>query len=104
MGKEPTYLEAGKGANFRVERNERRQSAPVNRATLVGVSELGMVVESVLRAGAYISFGSTTDGGALLIRILDGPDKLSSYCHTDQELLEALEALTDRYGDKLPNG
>jgi len=104
MGKEPAYLEAGKGANFRVERNERRQGTPVNRASLVGVSELGMVVESVLRAGAYISFGSTTDGGALLIRILDGPDKLSSYCHTDKELLEALEALTDRYGDKLPNG
>ena len=104
MAKEPHVLYSGKGGNFKVERNERRQAIQGDRASLVGVNELAMVIESVLRAGAYISFGSTSDGGALLVRVLDGPDKLSSYCHTGEELLAALEALAERYSDTYPNG
>ena len=52
------------------------------------------------KGGAYISFGRTSDGGSTLIRILDGDDKLSSYCHSDIEILEAMEALERRYARK----
>jgi len=104
MSKEPTNIHAGRGGEFKVERNERPKYFQDNRPSLVDVSQLGLVIESVLRAGAYISFGVTTDGGALLVRVLDGMDKLSSYSHTREELNGALEALALRYQDTYPNG
>jgi len=104
MAKEPTSFPIGKGGEFKVEKNARRVSFIGNRPSLLGVSELALVIESVLRAGAYFSVGATSDGGALLIRVLDGDNKLSTYCHTDEQLLAALEALAVRYSDTYPNG
>jgi len=104
MAKEPHVLYSGRGGDFKVERNERRQTLQGNRPSLLGVSELALVIESVISAGAYFSIGVTTDGGAVLIRVLDGPDKLSSYNHTSEQLLAALEKLAERYSDTYPNG
>jgi len=104
MAKEPTSFPIGKGGEFKVEKNARRFTPFGNRPSLLGCSELALVIESVLRAGAFFSVGQTTDGGALLIRVLDGDDKLTTYCHTDDQLLAALEALAHRYSDTYPNG
>ena len=88
----------GKGGAFKEEKNERNYDRPTGDcASLSRLGSLGDCVEHVIRAGAYISFGRTTDGGSTLIRVLDGDTKLSSYCHSDRDLLEALEALTQRY-------
>jgi len=100
MGNKEPYAQ-GKGGAFKVEKSERGNSAPTgNAASLDRLGSLGHCIESVIRAGAYISFGRTSDGGSTLIRILDGPDKLSSYCHSDTEVLEAVEALEARYKRK----
>jgi adenylate cyclase len=84
---------------FKVEANQRNAyRADGARARLDMHASLPRAVECAISAGAYISFGQSTDGGAILIRILDGADKLSVYCHSDVEIVEALEAITARYG------
>jgi len=92
----------GKGGQFKVEKNERaRQQSTGNASELDRYGSIGHCIESVIQSGAYISFGRTSDGGATLIRVLDGPDKLSSYCHTHGEIMEAMEALEARYKRKV---
>jgi len=94
--KEP--LGIGKGGAFKVEANNRAvRTNDGARDTLDSYGSIGRIIERVISNGAYISFGSTADGGALLIRVLDGDKKLSSYCHSKQDILEALQALEDRY-------
>lgn len=96
----------GTGGAFKVEKNAKGfERAKGNRACLDRYGSLGHVIESVLQSGAYISFGTTTDGGSVLVRVLDGDSKLSSYCHSNNEFMEAMEALEDRYkrgGKPLP--
>ena len=87
---------------FNVEKNNRtvqKSGSPAEKLDNYG--SLGHAIESVISAGAYISFGRTSDGGATLIRILDGDDKLTSYCHSHSEVLEAMEALEQRYKRKV---
>jgi len=103
MGKYNEQPTSGKGGDFRVEQNKRyTREAEGTAASLDRFGSLAECVECVISAGAYISFGRTTDGGATLIRVLDGDDKLSSYCHTHAEVLEALEALRLRYRRPTP--
>jgi len=98
MGKYNEQPTSGKGGEFRVEQNKRyTREAEGAAASLDRFGSLAECVECVISAGAYISFGRTTDGGATLIRVLDGDDKLSSYCHSHAEVLEAMEALRLRY-------
>ena len=98
MGKYNEQPTSGKGGDFRVEQNKRyTREAEGSAASLDRFGSLAECVECVISAGAYISFGRTTDGGATLIRVLDGDDKLSSYCHSHAEVLEAMEALRLRY-------
>jgi len=98
MGKHDERPTSGKGGDFRVEQNKRyTREAEGSAADLSRFGSLAECIECVIAAGAYISFGRTTDGGANLIRILDGDDKLSSYCHTHVEVMEAMEALRMRY-------
>jgi len=90
--------ESGKGGAFRVEQNNRlARTVSGDAATLDRYGSLAECIECAIAAGAYISFGRTADGGATLIRILDGDNKLSSYCHSHSELLEAMEAVRLRY-------
>lgn len=92
---------SGTGGSFKLEKNDKVTKKPTGtRANLDRYGSLGHCVESIIQAGAYISFGSTTDGGSVLVRVLDGPDKLSSYCHSDAEFMEAMEALENRYKRK----
>jgi len=89
---------SGKGGAFRIEQNNRlARTVSGDAATLDRYGSLGECIECAISAGAYISFGRTTDGGATLIRVLDGDNKLSSYCHSHSDLLEAMEALRLRF-------
>lgn len=99
--KEP--VAEGKGGNFKRE-NAQAQSGRFNggAADFDRYGSMGHVIETVLQAGAYISFGRTRDGGASVIRVLDGDDKLTSYCHTHVEIMEAFEALEKLYKRALP--
>jgi hypothetical protein len=97
MSKEPHEREEGKGGSFRIEKQTNTRRTVGNCDSLTGFGSLADTVECVVSCGAYISFGRTSDGGATLIRVLDGEQKLSSYCHTREELLEAMEALNKRY-------
>jgi len=90
--------EVGRGGSFKIDRTSMRQNGAGNRCVLSGFGGLGDVVEAVIASGAYLSFGATYDGGAILIRVLDNQEKLSTYCHTRQELEAAIEALRQRYG------
>jgi len=87
----------GKGGQFTVETGKSGYARGTDAPGLERYGTLGDTVERVLLAGAYISFGRTADGGANLIRVLDGDEKLSTYCTTHAEVLEALEALRRRY-------
>src|ERR1044071_9513648 len=91
----------GKGGSFKRENaNARSQQPTGTRSDLDRYGRLGHCVESVLQAGAYISCGVTRDGGAIVIRVLHGDDKLTSYCHSHVEVMEAMEALETLYKRK----
>lgn len=93
----------GTGGFLKREKNEYNKLRPVgDRCTVVGHGELLDMIEAITRAGGYVSFGQTTDGGALLIRVLDGNDKISSYCHSRTELLECIQAFKQEYGQTWP--
>jgi len=88
----------GKGGSFKRERADTRtQQSTGTCAELDRYGSMGHCIESVLRAGAFISFSRTRDGGATLIRVLSGTDKLSSYCHNHSEVMEAMEALEQEF-------
>jgi len=98
MGKYNEQPASGKGGEFRVEKNDRYSGqGEGTAASLKRFGSLAECIECVIAAGAYISFGRTSDGEATLIRVLDGGDKLSSYCHSSEELMEAMAALQLRY-------
>lgn len=89
--------ETGKGGAFKEERTVARARTNSGADSLAAFGSLAECIETVIAAGAYISFGRTSDGGATLIRVLDNDKKLSSYCSSRAEILEAMEALNKRY-------
>jgi len=93
---------SGKGGAFKREPAKAVWSAPPGQAaSLDRYGSLAHCIESVLEAGAYISFGRTRDGGAIVIRVLDGDNKLTSYCHSHEEVMEAMAALEADYKRKI---
>jgi len=92
--------ERGKGGQFKEETTGGTRRRIGNADSVGNVPGLADVVECVVSAGAYISFGRTSDGGATLIRVLDGDTRLSSYCSSTQDLLDACAALVTRYAVK----
>lgn len=91
----------GRGGQFKREQNNARKTFSSGTGpNLDRYGSLGHCIQSVIAAGAYISFGRTTDGGATLIRVLDGDTKLHTYCSSDSEVLEAMEVLENEYKRK----
>jgi len=100
MTKDFDHAEKGRGGTFREERQDRPGRRIGNADSIAGVAGVGDTIECTIAAGCYISFGRTTDGGATVIRVLDGDKKLTTYCVTQQDLIDALAALVQRYSDK----
>lgn len=95
--KEPASKNTGKGGAFKREQLETYNTRSSDAHSLAEFGSLADVIERVVLAGAYISFGRTRDGGATLVRVLDGQQKLSTYCSSKQELMEMMESLTREY-------
>jgi len=100
MTKDFTNEEKGRGGTFREERTDRPGRRTGDADSVAGISGIGDTIECVIGAGCYLSFGRTTDGGATLIRVLDGDKKLTTYCVTQQDLIDAFAALAQRYGER----
>jgi hypothetical protein len=94
--------EMGKGGVFKTERAATNRGPRLQCPPLASIQGLPACIQAAIMSGAYISFGRTSDGAAVLIRVLDGPDKLSTYCTTTEELQAAVAALADRYEEHLP--
>jgi hypothetical protein len=94
--------EVGKGGMFKTERSVTRSGPMLQAPQLARVQRLPECIQAAVMSGAYISFGRTSDGAAILIRVLDGPDKLSTYCTSEAELDAAMGALADRYQEHMP--
>lgn len=89
--------EVGKGGAFKEERTTTNTRRAGGADSLASYGSLADTIERVISAGAYISFGRTSDGGATVIRVLDNDKKLTSYCSSRSDVLEAMEALNQRY-------
>ena len=89
--------EEGKGGLFKEERSNGNARRIGGADSLASYGSLAETIECVISAGAYISFGRTSDGGATVLRVLDGDKKLTSYCSSRADVLEAMEALKQRY-------
>jgi hypothetical protein len=57
--------------------------------------QLLRTISLVLVAGGAVLLGTTSDGGALLIRAWIGGEKYEDYCTTKPEVVLACEALSD---------
>lgn len=102
--KEPTTPKDRGNGQFKIEPATARPARNDGTAdSISGIGGLSELIQSIISAGAYLSFGRTGDGGAVIIRVLDGPDKMTAYCHTRQEFLEAIHFLQVRYGIEKDN-
>lgn len=97
MPKDYSGTNAGKGGNWKETAVPNAPRLRGERPTLSGRMDVATTIDAVLAAGGYISFGETSDGGAVLIRVLHNGRKLETYCHADAELAEALLALRQRF-------
>lgn len=71
----------------------------------VDPGRLADLVISVSRAGAAVMFGTTRDGGALVVAVYDGDDRARYYCNSMAEfeiLVEQLVELAEGQSD--PSG
>lgn len=58
-------------------------------------AKLSQAISSVVDTGSLISFSRTSDGGALVLTILDGTDKTPYYVTTGEEVDELLSWLIE---------
>lgn len=63
------------------------------KVSLGDVRSLGMAFDKVLAEGCAIMLGKTRDGGALVLTILDGEQRHRTYCASQSDLDNAIEAL-----------
>lgn len=93
-----TTPENGKGGSFATRLNPFKEPTVVNSAPdLAEVSGLGASIDVLLRAGCALIVGRTRDGGALVLTILDGPQRHRTYCSTVDELDEAITSIFETY-------
>lgn len=52
---------------------------------------------AVMAEGGAVMFGTTSDGGALCITVLDGGDRHKEYCHDADEINYFLESVRVTY-------
>jgi len=64
------------------------------------IKGLGSLLDLLMRDGVYVAFQRGSDGGVIGITVLDGADKRRAWCHSDDELIDALATLADERADK----
>jgi len=96
--KEPRNRNEGQNGEFKREKVQNSDyKRPGGTHSVAGIGGVSDIVESVIAAGAYLSFGRTRDGGATVVRVLDGPDKLTAYASSREEFLAILHSLQLEY-------
>jgi len=100
-GNEPTKPgERGKGKNFDTRKNPFTQKRVAgSHPNFDDVQGVGTALDAVLRQECAIIIGATRDGGAVVLTILDGPDRHRTYCSTPDELDEAISEIIMLYKD-----
>jgi len=90
----------GKGGNFDTRRNpfDRQIRAVAGAPELANCTRLGLALDLVMRAGCATIIGTTRDGGAVVLTILDGDDRHRTYCANEKELDDAISAIEELYG------
>lgn len=90
--------QTGKGGNFDTRNNPFGKLRVVGTApSFTDVSDLATVLDAVCRSGCAVMLGHTRDGGALVFTVLDGDTRHRTYCSSDQELQDAVDALNAMY-------
>lgn len=92
----------GMGGNFIVEQNPQQQQATGKAPVPSDVPGFVVAMGYALASGAGVLLTHTRDGGALAITVLDGPEKLKTYCSSKEQLSEAALALRRRYKSDRP--
>jgi len=87
----------GMGGNFIVEQNPQQQTSTGKAPVPSDVPGFVVALGYALAAGAGVLLTHTRDGGALAITILDGSEKLKTYCASKEQLSEAALAIRGRY-------
>lgn len=87
----------GMGGNFVVTQQPKAE-APQGKAPMPGdVPGFVVAMGYALAQGAGLVLTVTRDGGALSITVLDGNEKLKTYCANKEQLSSAALALRARY-------
>lgn len=88
----------GKGGNFATDRNPFANTGAKGKyPDIPSDSTLASAVNAILAAGAWISFGTTKDGGAIAITILKDDARHRTYCSNLEELHDALQGIMQTY-------
>jgi len=94
-------VELGKGGNFESKNNpfysgpQRKNTRPV----ITDFPSIAQALELCIAQGCACMVGGTRDNGAVVLTILDGDKRLRTYCSNDQELSDAIEAMSKMYAD-----
>jgi len=83
--------ESGKGGNFATRKNPfTARKGTTIRPRLDEITSLGTAIDAILDAECAVIIGSTRDGGALVLTILDNDERHRTYCSNPEELEEAI--------------
>ena len=90
----------GKGGNWDTRPNPfANQKTGKGTCELANVPQLGLALDRVCRQGCAVMVGSTRDGGALVLTILDGETRHRTYCSNQDELDAAVESMNFVYSE-----
>jgi len=88
----------GKGGDFATRKNPfTARKVAGSRPNLDEVSSLGTALDAILDAECAVIIGSTRDGGALVLTILDNDERHRTYCSNPEELEEAINEIIMLY-------
>jgi hypothetical protein len=97
MGKEPTRKTSGGVMTTDTHPVRRAQRSPEGRVRLSEVQGVLGALQAALDNGDAIILGSTSDGGAYSITILQGDQRHRTYVHDAAELHDAMQAILQMY-------
>lgn len=98
MEKKPTPIGSGKGGNFATRKNPFTENkAAGNRPQLADCNTIGLALDQILNCECAVIIGTTRDGGALVVTILDNDERHRTYCSNDAELDDAIAAIHRLY-------
>jgi len=90
----------GKGGDFATRKNPfTARKSPGSRPNLDAHGDIGTALDAILNQGCAVIIGTTRDGGALVITILDNDDRHRTYCSNEDELEEAISEIIQLYKD-----